>query len=87
MANRDHLQTKEQVHPAGKAVAVTPDDDVDLPSGICRALYIGGTGDLVVTMADGNDVTFTAVPAGVFPIRVQRVKATLTTATAIVALY
>jgi hypothetical protein len=52
--------------------------------GVC--LYVGGAGDLTVTMESGNSVTFTAVPAGTFlPILVTHV--TAATATAILALY
>ena len=73
--------------PADNAAAVTPSDSTDLAY-TSRALYIGGAGNLVVTMAGGGDVTFSAVPAGsILPIRVSRVKATSTTATSIVNLY
>lgn len=73
--------------PADNATAVTPSDSTDLAFN-SRALYIGGAGNLVVTMVGGGDVTFTAVPAGsILPIRVSRVKATSTTATSIVNLY
>ena len=80
--------------PVAKAVAVTPDDANDLAAGATRALYIGGAGNIVVIMRDErryggtNTVTFTGVPAGtILPISVARVAATLTTATAIIALY
>ena len=73
--------------PAVGAAAVTPNDSVDLPRFPARSLYIGGTGNLVVDTAEGQTVTFTAVPAGVFPVSVRRVRATSTTATNIVALY
>lgn len=70
------------------AVAVTPSDTVDLASGPTRGLYIGGAGNVVVIMADGTTATFTALAVGVVhPISVARVKATLTTATTILALY
>ncbi len=73
--------------PADNASAVTPSDSTDLAY-TSRALYVGGAGNLVVTMVGGGDVTFTAVPAGsILPIRVSRVKATSTTATSIVNLY
>ena len=65
-------------------VAVTPSDATPVNA---SALWIGGTGNLVVTMQDGQILTFTAVPAGVLlPISVSRVRAA-TTATNIVALY
>jgi len=66
------------------AVAVTPHDtnpnDFD-------ALYIGGAGNVTV-VTEGNQTTlFTAVPVGaVLYVRVKQVKATGTTATAIVGL-
>lgn len=70
----------------GKATAVTKSDVTDL--GRTRALWVGGTGNLAVTMADDTVVVFTAVPAGSWLwIQVQKVRATSTTATNIVALY
>ena len=73
--------------PAKDAAAVTPSDSNDLGT-FARALYIGGGGDLHVTMAGGSEVTFEDVPAGsTLPIRVKRVHATGTTASSIVALW
>lgn len=73
--------------PAVSAVAVTPSDSADLAATPTRALYIGTTGNLVVNMADDTSVTFTAVPVGILWISVDRVKATGTTASNIIALY
>lgn len=73
--------------PAWNAAAVTP-ADADLPVFPTIGIYVGGTGNLTVQMAGGGTVTFSAVPAGAYlPIRVDRVNATATTATLIVALY
>jgi hypothetical protein len=71
--------------PASYAAAITPSDNDDLPV-VSRAIYVGGAGNLVVTMLGGGDITFTAVLAGtIIPIRVTRVKTS--TATALVNLY
>ena len=71
----------------GLGDAVTPHDTNEIDGGACRALYIGGTGNLVVTMARGGDnVTLNSVPVGILPISVIRVLNTGTTATDIVAL-
>lgn len=72
----------------GRAVVITPADGADLANPT-RAIYVGGTGTLTVTMADtGTDVLFSAIPVGtILPIRAKRVKATGTTATLLVALY
>lgn len=67
------------------AFPVTPDDGTFIP--ITRAIYVGGTGNINVRMADEQIVLFTAVPVGIFPIQVDQVLATGTTATNIVALY
>lgn len=73
--------------PALHAAAVTPSDSTDLAT-TARGLYVGGAGNIAVTTAGGDDVTFTGVGAGtILPVRVARVKATSTTATAIVALW
>lgn len=69
--------------PALQYQAVVPATPLGAP---CRSLYIGGTGDVSATSADGTVVTFTAVPAGVIlPIVTKLV--TAATATGIVALY
>lgn len=72
--------------PAIDGEAVTPSDSVDLAY-VSRALYIGGDGNLSVITKGGTTLTFTGVKAGtILPLRVSRVRATGTTATAIVSL-
>ncbi len=82
------MYDKDYTAASGSAEAVTPDDGTDLPRG-CRALYVGGTGTVVLILdKDSASVTLVGVVAGsVLPIRVKRVFATGTTATSIVALY
>lgn len=65
------------------AKSVTPNDNSDLPM-TTRAIYIGVAGNLRVTMQTGDVVSF-AFGAGWHPIRVSRVWATGTDASAIVA--
>lgn len=72
--------------PASTGFAIVPDNDVDLPEAT-RALYVGSGGDLAVTMLSGATVVFTSVAGGsLLPLRVVRVRATGTTAGAIVGL-
>ena len=72
--------------PAHGAVAVTPSDATEIP--VTRALYVGTAGNITVQMADGQDnVLFPNVPVGVISIQVQKVYATGTGASGIVALY
>lgn len=74
---------------ASRLVAVTASNTVNLPDGVCRALWVGGAGNVAV-VAEGNTsaVTIVGVPAGtILPIRTRRVNSTNTTATEIVALY
>jgi len=73
--------------PVRSAAAVTPSDTVDLPY-TTKALYIGASGDVTVNMLDTGTITYTGLKAGTtYPLRVTRVLATGTTATAIVALW
>lgn len=72
--------------PAEHAAAVTPNDSTDLTTST-RALFIGTSGNLKVDMVGGETVTFSSVPAGVFPVRVKRVHSTGTTASGIVAMW
>lgn len=90
MAQNTNVNTVSSL-PARSALAVTPNDSTDLPGGACRGLYVGGGGTVTVIMPTataGDTVPFVAVPAGsILPISAQRVMATGTTATSIVALY
>ena len=72
--------------PAHHAVAVTPNDKADLPAA-STAIFVGGGGNLRVTMLGGEIVTFAGVPVGWHPIRVTRVWSTSTTASNIVAVW
>ncbi len=73
--------------PARDAAEVTPNDSTDMGF-TCRSLYVGVSGDVAVHMAgEATPVIFKSVPIGVLPIRVDRVLATGTTASDIVALW
>lgn len=82
---------------SSRAAAVTPSDTANIPSVSGPAgetvnngcvLYVGGLGDVRVLTAGGDDVVFSAVPAGTFvPVNVVRVFSTNTTATNLVALW
>lgn len=74
-------------HGYTNAAAVTPSDTVDLAD-VTQALYVGGAGNVAVIMQGGQTVTFTGLTVGtILEVRVSRVKATSTTATALVALW
>lgn len=65
--------------------AVTP-SDVTVFTTPTRGLYVGGAGNLTVTMSDGTVLLFAAVPAGSFlPLVVTQVRSTGTAATLITA--
>lgn len=71
---------------ARRAAAVTLSDSAILEN--TRALYIGGAGNLKVTMVEGGDVTFSGLNAGtILPIQVTKAYSTGSTATNIIALY
>lgn len=67
--------------------SVTPDDTNSLTAKP-RCLYVGGSGDVAITNVFGDSVVLKNVPAGAFlPFRPDKVLATGTTATGIVAIY
>lgn len=70
--------------PANSLATVTPSDDTIVN---CRALYVGGAGDVsIMAVNDSAAVTLQDVPAGtILPIACKKVMAA-TTATNIVAL-
>lgn len=74
----------------GVAVNLTPASEYVIYKDTNKAcvLYIGGTGDLVVEMANsGSAISFISAPAGYHPLQVNKVLSTGTTATNIVALW
>jgi hypothetical protein len=73
--------------PYTRAVVLTKDDEDVIET--TRALYVGGTGNINVTMAgDGVACLISAIPAGaILPIRITQLLSTSTTATLVVALY
>jgi hypothetical protein len=73
---------------ATNAIAVTPNDNVDLPQA-SRAIYVGGSGTLTVMFNGTNAiVTYPAVAAGSsLPISVRRIYSSGTSATGLVAMW
>jgi len=70
----------------GGAEAVTPSDSVNLTTP--SVIYVGTTGNVKVTTAQGDATTFVGVISGsVIPVQVIRVWSTGTTATNIVRIY
>jgi hypothetical protein len=71
---------------ARSVATVTPSDSTDLTN--CRALWVGGSGNLVVQGIDNNSSVTIVIPTGgvLIPIFASRVMAA-TTATNIVAFY
>jgi hypothetical protein len=74
------------ITPSENAFPVTPDDEIAL-SLIPKYLYVGGAGRVTLRTKDAAaDVVFENVPAGGYIyVRASHVRATGTTATAIVA--
>lgn len=75
------------ISPARSATTVAPSDATPLPY-VSRAIYVGQGGDLSVTMVDGDQVIFEAVPSGaLLSIRASGVNATGTSASGILSLW
>jgi len=73
--------------PAQGGFAIIPSDSTDLAAET-RGLWVGASGDLALVLASGDEVTVSgAIGGSLLPLRVRRVKATGTTATALVGLY
>lgn len=80
-----NLPTLDASGSARNAFLVTKSDSTIVN---CRAVYVGGAGDLAIMPLDGSTaVTLSAVPAGaLLPIACAKIMSTNTTATLIVAL-
>jgi hypothetical protein len=66
---------------------IVPSDTVEL-SFKTRAIYVGGAGNITMLNAMGVAITFIGLPVGaILPVVTNRVNATLTTATNLIAMY
>lgn len=72
--------------PAEAGAAIVPSDSEPLAK-VTRAVYVGGAGNLHVVLLSGDTVTLIgALPGVIYPLRVEKVLATGTTATGLVGL-
>ena len=84
----DHFESfaRNLSSPVTAGEMISPNDASDIAS-VTRCLFVGQSGDAVVTMASGDTITLQNLQAGnVYPIRVRRVHATGTTAGGLVGL-
>ncbi len=73
--------------PARGGATVVPHDTTELAK-VTRGIYVGGAGDIVLVTADGDTLTFKAVPVGsLLPVQAKIIKSTSTTATLMLALW
>jgi hypothetical protein len=86
-AENDFDRFQNQLNsPARRAVAITPSDADELPF-VTRWIYVGTAGNLTVVLVDGDQVTFSNVPAGSWMyLMARQVRATATTAANLIAM-
>lgn len=73
-----------------KAIAVDVSSTDHVFAAPCKALYVGGAGDIVCKLTDAaaTSVTFKAVPVGtILPVEIKTVVKTSTTATLMLGLF
>jgi hypothetical protein len=82
------MSKKTATHTATVCLAVTPSDSTDLTYSTCRAIYVGGDGNISIVDGAGTTVVFIGLTANsILPVQTARINATGTTATSIIALY
>jgi len=80
------MSISTQTHTSGACRAITP--DAPLALGTCRAIYVGGAGDISLDDIGGETIVFVGVLAGsILPVQTSLVNSSATTATNLVALY
>ncbi len=72
--------------PASRIRPITPDDESDLPGGVCRALLVGSAGTANLIDASGTEHSGVPLQQGYNPLGARRIK-TGGTAANIWALY
>lgn len=74
--------------PAVAAFTITKHDTTNFPAGPCRAIYVGGAGDINVVFLDDSTCVFSNNLTGsVLAVNAKRVNSTGTSATLMVAMY
>lgn len=89
MADKFETYSSNLSSPAREAATIVPDDAQPLPNA-SRGIYVGTSGDLRLSLVGAPDeaITLASVQAGAFyPLRVDKVYATGTTADGLVALW
>lgn len=85
MAKQTNYSPTFPMFPGG-ATTFIKSDTTNLPTP--SVIYVGVTGDVKVTTAQGDDTVFVGIPAGtVVPVQVIRVWSTGTTATSMLRIY
>lgn len=80
------LEALETAGEARNYTTITPNDTTVIPE--TNGIYVGVSGDLVVTRPDGTDVKWPNIAAGIIhPIHAIKIKLTNTTAANILAVY
>ncbi len=86
MSDKFAFEYKGGDNPATDAFHVTPDDTIVFPQPT-RAIYVGTGGDVSIELIGGGIVTLRGTLGGmIYPLRVQKILATGTTAADIVGL-
>lgn len=82
------IPTTSSSNPGVSLRAVTPHATQELPDGPCRAIRIGGAGNVaLIARNDTDPVTLTVSAGEILAIQVKAVRVSGTTATGIVAIY
>lgn len=82
------IPTTSSTAPGRALRAVEPHATLELPDGPCRALKIGGAGEISIVARDDVDPVILVVTAGeTLAVQAKAVRMTGTTATGIVAIY
>ncbi len=78
-----------QESPARNSFAITPDDSAEVGTIQPRAIYVGVSGDITMSLyGDGGvDTVWLSVPVGILPVHPKFIRATGTTASGIIGLY
>lgn len=80
-------RSRNEASPVERFDPVIPDDNANLPLGVCRALFVSGAGTMTVVDRYGTAVQLVSSAGQYHPVQVMRVCSTNTSATGIIALY